>query len=261
MEDGPRRRAGCAVVLKPSSRHRWTTLRLASWPRGCCPEGVFTVSHRRKGGGGVLSSHQGVDMVSVTGSTATGRAVAVAAAGTVRRLHLELGGKAPVVVFPDADVDRLAASLRVAAFANAGQDCTAATRVIVVGERFDEVASALAESARSLRVGPPADTPRRRWARWSPASTATGWPTTSGAAVAAAAEGPGGRDRARRSLRLYPPTVLTGVEQRWPIVQEEVFGPVLTCSGRARTSRPSRWRPTCRTAWRPASGRATSAGR
>ncbi|MEV2268706.1 aminobutyraldehyde dehydrogenase [Nonomuraea africana] len=219
--------AGCAVVLKPSRQTPLTTLRLAELASRVLPEGVFTVVTGGRAAGAVLSSHPGVDMVSVTGSTVTGRAVAAAAAGTVKRLHLELGGKAPVVVFPDADVDRLAASLRVAAFANSGQDCTAATRVIVVGERFDEVASALAETARSLRVGPSADPAtemgplvtrehRDRVAAYVGAAVAAGARVLTGGTVP---EGPGA---------YYLPTVLTGVEQRSPIVQEEVFGPVLT---------------------------------
>ncbi|GAA2647540.1 gamma-aminobutyraldehyde dehydrogenase [Nonomuraea recticatena] len=219
--------AGCAVVLKPSRQTPLTTLRLAELASRVLPEGVFTVVTGGREAGAFLSSHQGVDMVSVTGSTATGRAVAAAAAGTVKRLHLELGGKAPVVVFPDADVDRLAASLRVAAFANAGQDCTAATRVIVVGERFDEVASALAESARSLRVGPPAD-PETEMGPLVTREHRDRVADHVGVAVAAPAAVLAGGTVPEGPCASYPPTVLTGVEQRWPIVQEEVFGPVLT---------------------------------
>ncbi|WP_067183955.1 aminobutyraldehyde dehydrogenase [Microtetraspora niveoalba] len=218
--------AGCTVVLKPSRQTPLTTLRLAELAAKALPEGVFTVVTGGREAGAFLSAHPWVDMVSVTGSTATGRAVAAAAAPTVKRLHLELGGKAPVVVFPDADVERLAASLRVAAFANSGQDCTAATRVIVVGGRFDEVAEALADTARSLRVGSPADPAtemgplitrahRDRVGGYVHAALGSGARVLAGGT---APDGPGA---------FHLPTVLTGVDQRDPIVQEEVFGPVL----------------------------------
>ncbi|GIJ57621.1 aminobutyraldehyde dehydrogenase [Virgisporangium aurantiacum] len=224
---GPAIAAGCAVVLKPSELTPLSTLRLADLAAKALPPGVFTVVTGAGRLGAALAAHPGVDMVSVTGSVRTGRAVATAAAPTLKRLHLELGGKAPVVVFDDADVEAVAAGVRAAGYGNAGQDCTAACRVIATPGVYGKVVEAVTASAASLVVGDPRDpatelgplvsrTHRDRVAGFvSRALSAGATATTGGGAL----DGPGA---------FFAPTVLAGADQRSEIVQNEVFGPVVT---------------------------------
>lgn len=134
---GPALAAGNTIVLKPSELTPLTTIRLADLAQTVLPPGVFNVitGHGDPVGTGIVT-HPAVKMISLTGSVGTGKAIARAAADTLARVHLELGGKAPVVVLDDADVDAVVANLRVSSFFNAGQDCTAACHVIAtVGER------------------------------------------------------------------------------------------------------------------------------
>jgi len=219
--------AGCTIVLKPSELTPLTTLRLAELAQQVLPSGVFQVVTGRGELGAALSSHPGIDMVSVTGSVGTGRKVAAAAAPTVKRLHLELGGKAPVVVFPDADLEALAASLRVASFANSGQDCTAACRVVAVGGVYDDAVDTVRAVADSIVVGAPAEegtemgplvshTQRDRVAGFVGKARSDGYSIITGGS---APDGPGA---------FFQPTVVAGVGQRSDIVQQEVFGPVVT---------------------------------
>jgi 1-pyrroline dehydrogenase len=224
---GPAVAAGCTVVLKPSELTPLSTLRLADLAAKALPPGVFTVVTGDGGLGAALAGHPGVDLVSVTGSVRTGRAVATAAAPTLKRLHLELGGKAPVVVFDDADVAAVAAGVRAAGYGNAGQDCTAACRVIATPGVYATVVDAVTAAAGSLVVGDPRDTgtelgplvsrtQRERVAGFvSRALHAGAVATTGGRAL----DGPGA---------FYAPTVLTDADQRSEIVQTEVFGPVVT---------------------------------
>jgi acyl-CoA reductase-like NAD-dependent aldehyde dehydrogenase len=168
-----------------------------------------------------------VRLVSVTGDTATGKIIAAAAADTVKRVHLELGGKAPVVVFDDADVAKLAETLKFAGYTNTGQDCTASTRVITGPGIYDDVLAALVSEVESIVVGDianaetemgPLVSERQREsvagfverARSGGANVLTG-----GEPI----EGPG---------FYYKPTVVTDVDQRSEIIQKEVFGPVVT---------------------------------
>jgi len=224
---GPAIAAGCTVVLKPSELTPLSTLRLGELAAKVLPPGVLTVLTGDGSVGAALSGHADVDMMSVTGSVRTGRAVAAAAVPTLKRLHLELGGKAPVVVFDDADVEALAASVRAAGYGNAGQDCTAACRVIATAGVYDRVVDAVTAAAASLTVGDPRDPAtelgplvsriqRDRVAGFVSRALAGGAVATTGGA---AVDGPGA---------FFTPTVLTGAEQRAEIVQNEVFGPVVT---------------------------------
>jgi len=224
---GPAIAAGCTVVLKPSELTPLSTLRLGELAAKALPPGVLTVVTGGGELGATLSAHPGVDMVSVTGSVRTGRAVAAAAAPTLKRLHLELGGKAPVVVFDDADVDAVAASVRTAGYGNAGQDCTAACRVIATPRVYDAVVDAVTAAASSLTVGDPrdpatelgplvSDAQRGRVAGFVARALSDGATATTGGR---APDGPGA---------FFAPTVLTGAGQRGEIVQTEVFGPVVT---------------------------------
>src|SRR5690606_5700846 len=126
---GPALATGNTIVLKPAETTPLSTLRLAELAAGILPEGVLNVVTGAGEVGRRMVTHPDVDMVALTGSVRTGKWIAAAAADTLKRVHLELGGKAPVVVFEDADLEALARTITGAAYYNAGQDCTAATRV------------------------------------------------------------------------------------------------------------------------------------
>jgi len=221
--------AGCTVVLKPSSMTPLSAIRLAELAADIFPKGVFNVV---TGPGAVVGDrlirHPDVDMVSLTGDTATGKEIAAAAAQTVKRVHLELGGKAPVLVFDDADMDALAETIKLAGFFNSGQDCTAATRLIVMGDGYERAVEALVPAVESIKTGDPASDPeldmgplvskaqQERVAGFI--ERARGY----GAEIAAGGESIGDRGF------FYKPSVVTGVSQDAEIVQNEVFGPVVT---------------------------------
>ncbi len=221
--------AGCTVVLKPASLTPLSALRLAELAADIFPNGVFNVV---TGPGGVvgqrLITHPDVDMVSLTGDTATGKEIAAAAAQTVKRVHLELGGKAPVLVYDDADMDALAETIKLAAFFNSGQDCTAATRIIVMGDGYDRALEALVPAVESIKVGDPASDPELDMGPMVSRSQqdrvagfidrARGY----GAEIAAGGESIGDRGF------FYRPSIVTRVAQDAEIVQNEVFGPVVT---------------------------------
>ena len=224
---GPAIAAGCSVVLKPSELTPLTALRLAELAEPILPRGVLTVI---TGGGAVgmaLAAHPDVDMVSLTGSVSTGRSVAASAAATLKRLHLELGGKAPVVVFDDASVSAVAAAVRYAGYGNCGQDCTAACRVIATPGVYDDVVAALTAAAESLVVGDPRDAAtemgplvslaqRTRVHGYVRRARLAGAHTTTGGGFVT---GPGA---------FFQPTVVIGAGQRDEIIQQEVFGPVVS---------------------------------
>ena len=150
--------AGNTIVLKPSENTPLTALKFAEIVVGILPPGVFNLVLGRGGSvGQALISHPGVRMVSLTGDVATGQAVLAAAAKSVRRTHLELGGKAPVIVFDDADLDAVVAGLRTFGYYNAGQDCTAACRVYAGAKIYDKLVADLSSAVASLKVGLPDD--------------------------------------------------------------------------------------------------------
>src|ERR1700744_2881919 len=148
--------AGNTIVLKPSELTPLSTLRLAELSLEVLPAGVFNVvAGRGNPVGEAIVTHPAVRMISLTGSVRTGKAIAAAASAHLARVHLELGGKAPVVVLDDADVEAVVECMKVAAFFNAGQDCTAATRIISTPRVPAAVVEALAPAASSLRLGEP----------------------------------------------------------------------------------------------------------
>src|SRR5213080_3054444 len=153
---GPALAGGNTVVLKPSEWTPLTALRLAELAADIFPPGVFNVitGDGEPVGAGIVR-HPGVDMVSLTGDVATGKEVAKAASQTLKRVHLELGGKAPVVVFDDADLDAVNSWVKTAGFFNSGQDCTAATRVIAGPKIHEKLLGDLVPAVRSLKVGNP----------------------------------------------------------------------------------------------------------
>lgn len=220
--------AGNTVVLKPSEETPLSAIRLAALADGLLPPGVLNVVNGLGSAvGAELAQHPGVDIVSLTGGTQTGRAVARAAAGSLKHVHLELGGNAPAVVLDDADPDHVAATLRSASFWNAGQDCSAATRVIVTVSRYEAVLSALTREVSSLRVGDPQDPTvevgpltyaghRDAVLGFLDRAVAVGGEVVVGGGAPA---GPG---------YFVEPTIVTHVDQASEIVQSEVFGPVIT---------------------------------
>jgi acyl-CoA reductase-like NAD-dependent aldehyde dehydrogenase len=187
-------------------------------------------------------THPDVDMVSLTGDTATGKKIAAAAAQTVKRVHLELGGKAPVVVFDDADLAAVAEAVKLAGFFNSGQDCTAATRIIAGSGVYDNLLAELVPALQSLKVGDPASDPeldmgplvsagqRERVAGY--VDRARGY----GASVVL-----GGATNGHGRGFFYDPTVVTDIGQDSEIIQEEVFGPVVTVQRFSDDEEAIRW--------------------
>jgi betaine-aldehyde dehydrogenase len=176
--------------------------------------------------GRAVVTHPTPRMVSITGSVRAGREVAQAAAADLKRVHLELGGKAPVIVFDDADVAAAAEAIAVAGYFNAGQDCTAATRVLVAPRLHDEFVSALVAQAKQTHVGPPTDGD----AAYGPLNNAAQLERVTGllADMPAGASIAIGGHRVGARGYMFEPTVITGVEQTDTLVQQEIFGPVIT---------------------------------
>ncbi|MGH9095313.1 MAG: aminobutyraldehyde dehydrogenase, partial [Acidimicrobiales bacterium] len=218
--------AGNTVVLKPSDTTPVTTVMLAELAAECFPAGVLNVVCGDRDTGRALISHPVPQMVSITGSVRAGRQVALAAAEDLKRVHLELGGNAPVIVFDDADLASTAAGIAGAGYFNAGQDCTAATRVLAAAGVYDDLVEALAEQARATTFGgldqPDAD--------FGPLNNAEQRSRVAGllGRVPSHARVVTGGSAPEGSGYFFPPTVVAGVEQADELAQSEIFGPVLT---------------------------------
>ena len=224
---GPALAAGNTIVLKPAETTPLTTLRFAQLAAEILPKGVLNViSGPGEPTGQALISHPEVDMVSLTGSVQTGKHIARTAADSLKRVHLELGGKAPVVVFDDVSMESALETIAGTGYYNAGQDCTAATRVLAHGSVYDDVVSGLAEQAQGLLIGDtlapettlgPVNSARQRERvegflerRPEHAEIVTG-----------------GKEPGRPGFYLEP-TVVAGLEQDDEMIQKEIFGPVIT---------------------------------
>ena len=231
--------AGNTVVLKPSDTTPVTTLMLAEIGAEFLPPGVFNVVCGDRDTGASLIAHDTPAMVSITGSVRAGMQVARSAADDLKRVHLELGGKAPVMVFDDADVEAAARGIAEAAYFNAGQDCTAATRVLAAGRLADDVADALAEQARQTTVGGPDN----ENADFGPLNNATQLDRVSGfldrAPDHARVLAGGGRVGDRGYL--FSPTVVGGLRQDDEMVQNEIFGPVVTVQSFDAEAQALKW--------------------
>ncbi|MFG2948378.1 aminobutyraldehyde dehydrogenase [Streptomyces adustus] len=224
---GPALAAGNTIVIKPSPTTPGSTLRLAELARDAgLPAGALNVVTGGADVGSALVADPGTDMVSVTGSTSTGRAIMTAAAESVKRVHLELGGKAPALVFADADIEASTRAIALGATYNTGQDCTAATRMYVHRSRYADVVDQLTETLAKIRFGAPLDPQtdigplvsteqRDRVHGFVERARDDGARTVIGGEVP---DGPGA---------FYPPTLIVGARQNSEIVQGEVFGPVL----------------------------------
>ena len=218
--------AGNTVVLKPSDTTPASSTLLAEICQEFLPPGVLNVVCGDRDTGRLLVSHRTPQMVSITGSVRAGMEVAGAAAADVKRVHLELGGKAPVVVFDDADVAKAAGAIAEAGLFNAGQDCTAAARVLVGAGVHDEFVAALTEAVRGLRTGPPSDQDAFYGALNSADQLARVAGMVDRLPDHAVLETGGAR--VGDVGYFYEPTVVSGVRQDDEQVQDEIFGPVIT---------------------------------
>ena len=224
---GPAFAAGCTSVLKPAENTPLSTFKLAQVAAGIFPPGVLNVvGGHGEPAGASLVTHPEVDMVSLTGSPETGKWIAKAASDTLKRVHLELGGKAPVIVFDDVELETALETIAGTALFNAGQDCTAATRILAGPEVYDDVVGGLVEEAQGYRIGD-LDDPE----------------TTLGPVISERQreriEGfferkpghaeivTGGRQADRPGFYIEP-TVVANLEQDDEMVQNEIFGPVMT---------------------------------
>ena len=224
---GPALAAGNTVVLKPAETTPITTLKLAALAADVLPKGVLNiVTGPGEPTGEALISHPEVDMVGLTGSVETGKHIARTAADTLKRVHLELGGKAPVIVFDDVSMETALETIAGTGYYNAGQDCTAATRVLAAGDVYDDVVSGLSAQARGLVLGDtlasdttlgPLNSKRQRERvegflerRPERAEIVTG-----------------GAEPDRPGFFLEP-TVVAGLQQDDEMIQREIFGPVIT---------------------------------
>jgi len=226
---GPALAAGNTMVLKPSEHTPLTTLKLAKIAAEILPEGVFNVVVGRGATvGDALINHPKVAMISLTGSIATGQKVLIAASKSIKRTHLELGGKAPVIVFDDADLQAVVDGVRVYGFSNSGQDCTAASRLYASAKIYDKLVADLGSAVSSIvydrandnenEIGPLISARQRdRVAGFVDRAVATNHVEIAAGGKTAAGSG-----------FYYQPTVVAGALQKDEIVQKEVFGPVIS---------------------------------
>lgn len=221
--------AGNTVVLKPSDTTPETTLLLAEIASEFLPAGTFNVITGDRDSGRALVQHKTPAMVSITGSVRAGMQVAESASHDVKRVHLELGGKAPVVVFDDADLEAAVESIGMAGYFNAGQDCTSATRVIAGPRIHDDFVAALAQYAQSsAKVGLPDDVD----ATFGPVNNVNQLANVEGFLSRlpdhANVVSGGSRVRGLGDGYFFEPTVLSGLRQDDEVIQREIFGPVIT---------------------------------
>ncbi|MFB8402744.1 gamma-aminobutyraldehyde dehydrogenase [Streptomyces sp. NPDC055912] len=218
--------AGNTVVLKPSDTTPASTVLMAEIVGQILPKGVFNVVCGDRETGKAMVEHPTPAMASITGSVRAGMQVAESAAKDVKRVHLELGGKAPVVVFEDTDIDKAVGDISVAGFFNAGQDCTAATRVLVHESIHDEFVAALAKAASETKTGQPDDED----VLYGPLNNANQLKQVTGFIdrLPTHAKVQSGGHRVGDKGYFYAPTVVSGLKQDDEIVQNEVFGPVIT---------------------------------
>ncbi len=234
--------AGNTLILKPSEQTPLTALKLAGLLADVLPPGVVNiVCGRGEPVGRLLTSHPRVRMVSLTGSVATGQKILAGAADNLKRTHLELGGKAPVIVFDDADVEALVAGVRTFGFYNAGQDCTAACRLYVAPKIYERVVADLTQAARSIKLG----TQEEPGVEMGPLISAAHRERVAGMVGRAAATRhiqltTGGRSGSGGGF-FFEPTVLAGARQEDEIVQREVFGPVVSITPFSDTEEAITW--------------------
>ena len=234
--------AGNTVVIKPSEQTPLTTLLLAQVAAEVFPKGVLNViTGRGQSVGQPLVEHPKVAMVSLTGDVSTGRKILQAATGTLKRTHLELGGKAPVIVFDDADIGAVVEGLRTFGYYNAGQDCTAACRVYAGAKVYDKLVADLSSAVKTIKLGLQddadaeigpliSDRQRNRVASFVERAQMSGHMEITA----------GGKARAGAGF-FYEPTVVAGARQEDEIVKREVFGPVVSVTRFNDTEQAIAW--------------------
>ena len=224
---GPALAAGCTIVLKPAETTPISTIKLAQLASEVLPNGVFNViTGHGQPAGSALVTHPDIEMVSLTGSPETGKWIAKAASDTLKRVHLELGGKAPVVVFDDVDIETAMETIAGTGYYNAGQDCTAATRVLASSKVYDDVVNGLSEQAKGLKMGDTMDPDTTL----GPVNSKRQLERVEGflerkpghAQVATGGKHPDGAGF------FYEPTVVADLHQDDEMIQNEIFGPVIT---------------------------------
>ncbi len=234
--------AGNTVVLKPSEQTPLTALLLAELASEIFPRGVINViCGRGESVGAPLVEHPLVRMVSLTGDIATGQKILQSAARTMKRTHLELGGKAPVIIFDDADLEAVVAGIRTFGFYNAGQDCTAACRIYAQGKIYDKFVAAMTEAVASIKVGSQyeegvemgpliSDRQRNRVASFVERAQSSGHVEVTA----------GGKIRPGNGF-FFEPTLIVGARQEDEIVRREVFGPVVSVTRFSDTEQVVQW--------------------
>jgi betaine-aldehyde dehydrogenase len=236
---GPAIAGGNTIVIKPAETTPLSTLRFAEIASEILPRGVLNVVLGAGATGEAIVRHERVGMAAITGSVESGKKVAAAAADTLKRVHLELGGKAPVVVFDDADLETVAETIAGTGYYNAGQDCTAATRVLAGKGIYDDVVSGLAEQAKGLKLGDvrdaettlgPLNSARQR-------ERVEGFLERKGSGAEIVT---GGREPDLPGFYLEP-TVVAGLEQGDEMIQREIFGPVITVQPFSDEEAAIRW--------------------
>ncbi|XDD45718.1 gamma-aminobutyraldehyde dehydrogenase [Leptospira sp. WS39.C2] len=227
---GPALAAGCTIVLKPAPGTPITTLMLAELTKKAgIPDGVINIVTGGNATGQAIVDHPLVRMVSLTGSTGTGKNIMKSASDSLKRVHLELGGKAPLVVFDDVDVNLFAQKAAFGATCNSGQDCTAATRIIVPKGLQKKITDVVVDAMKAVKVGDPfldktemgpliSQIHRERVMGFMDRAKKQGAKILTGGGI------PKGLDKGY----FFEPTVVTDVKQNFDIVQNEIFGPVLT---------------------------------
>jgi betaine-aldehyde dehydrogenase len=224
---GPALAAGCTIVLKPAETTPISTVKLAELAGQVLPKGVFNViTGHGQPAGSSLVTHPDIEMVSLTGSPETGKWIAKAASDSLKRVHLELGGKAPVIVFDDVDMETAMETIAATGLYNAGQDCTAATRVLAGSKVYDDVVNGLAEQAKGYKMGDtfdpettlgPLNSKRQR-------ERVEGFLSRKAGHVEIVT---GGKEPDLPGFFLEP-TVVANLQQDDEMIQNEIFGPVLT---------------------------------
>ncbi len=231
--------AGNCVVLKPSDTTPVSSVLMAEIAAEFLPPGVFNVVCGDRDTGRAVVSHKTPSMVSITGSTRAGYEVASAAAADLKRTHLELGGKAPVIVFDDADLENAAENIAIAGYFNAGQDCTAATRVLVGPRVAGDFAEALAEQARNTKTGMPDDAD----VLYGPLNNANQLDRVSSMLdhVPDHAQVLAGGHRQGEKGYFWEPTIVSDLQQQDYLIQNEIFGPVITVQQFTDEDEAIRW--------------------
>ncbi|MGZ6546342.1 MAG: gamma-aminobutyraldehyde dehydrogenase [Actinomycetota bacterium] len=225
---GPALAAGNTSIIKPAELTPRSALRVGELAADILPPGVINViTGHGSEVGDQLVRHPDVRLISVTGDTSTGKIIMAAASDTVKRVHLELGGKAPVVVFDDADVEKVVASLKFAGYTNTGQDCTASCRVVAGSGIYEDLLAELVPAVESIKVGDIAD----ESVEMGPLVSHKQRDSVAGFVDRAQEDGAKvltGGETMGEAGAYYKPTVVADVDQKAEIVQQEVFGPVVT---------------------------------